>query len=733
VALFVVITLVILILGYAYYAHETERIQRQKYEEIAAIANLKTQSIERWRKGLLTDVKSLSAPPFWKRTVKQLLGEPKNNSIITDLRGRLVAEQEQGGYADTLLLDLNGNILISASGQPESVNAIEKKAIEEAVTSGSPVLTDIYRTPDGTTLMAAVAPDPDPEGQSIAAAIYRVDPESFLFPLIQTWPTPSQTAETLLVRKDGDDVLFLNDLRRRANAALSLREPLSRHDLPASQVVSGKKGLFRGNDYRGVDVLADLRPIPDSPWFMVAKVDTSEILAEARYRGAVVVIFSGLFILLAGGLTAYAYRDRQAKLYNDLYQSELRRRQAEVQIRESSERYRSLVEHLPQRIFIKDRNSVYMSCNSNYASDLGITPKEIVGKDDFAFHIPKLAEMFRADDQSCMNDGMVKDIEEPYQLHGQERWAHTIKVPYRDSQGQIIGVLGIFEDITERKQIEERLKESEERFSKAFLLSPDPMTINAHADGSIVSASKGFCQTFGYTEEEVIGKSPLEIKIWDDPEDRNRFVEKVKTEGKADNIECRLRNKKGDLIYGLVSGSIIYLNGSPHIFIVAKDITERKRGEDALRESELRFRTLFETANDAILLMDTETFVECNTKTLQMYGCEDKKDIVGHTPFEFSPDKQPDGLDSKEKGLKYINAASDSGPQAFYWKHCRKDGSPFDAEVSLNALTLNGKVHFQVAARDISKRKRAEELLHTTIQRYHAILSSMYAGVLVTS
>ena len=123
--------------------------------------------------------------------------------------------------------------------------------------------------------------------------------------------------------------LFLNDLRHRANTALSLREPLTRHDLPAAQAVSGKKGLFQGKDYRGVEVLADLRPIPDSPWFMVAKVDTSEILAEAHYRGAVVIIFSGLFILLAAGLTAYGYRHRQAILYQNLYQSEREQRKAE--------------------------------------------------------------------------------------------------------------------------------------------------------------------------------------------------------------------------------------------------------------------------------------------------------------------------------------------------------------------------------------------------------------------
>ncbi len=131
------------------------------------------------------------------------------------------------------------------------------------------------------------------------------------------------------------------------------------------------------------------------------------------------------------------------------------RKKAEEALRRSESRHRNLVEHLPQRIFIKDRNSVYMSCNGNYAADLGITPEQIAGKDDFAFYPPELAQAYRADDQVCMTTEMVKDIEEPYLLAGQPRWARTIRVPYRDGQGQVIGVLGIFEDVTERKKIED--------------------------------------------------------------------------------------------------------------------------------------------------------------------------------------------------------------------------------------------------------------------------------------
>ncbi len=148
--------------------------------------------------------------------------------------------------------------------------------------------------------------------------------------------------------------------------------------------------------------------------------------------------------------------------------------------------------------------------------------------------------------------------------------------------------------------------------------------------------------------------------------------------------------------------------------------------QNAQSESEERFRTLFETANNAIFLMDNEKFIECNAKALQMFGCLEKKDIVGHTPMEFSPDKQPDGSNSTEKTLKYIYAALDSDPQTFYWKHCRKDGSTFDAEISINALTLKDKTYLQGIVRDISQRKRMEQSLAESEKSYRLITETIH-------
>jgi PAS domain S-box-containing protein len=139
---------------------------------------------------------------------------------------------------------------------------------------------------------------------------------------------------------------------------------------------------------------------------------------------------------------------------------ELERLDATELLRKSERLNRSLVEHLPHRVFIKDLNSVYVSCNANYAHDLGLSPEQIIGKDDFAFHQTELAVAYRADDRAVIESDRMKELEEPYFLGSHKRWAHTTKVPFRDESGKIIGILGVFEDITLQKRLETVLWES---------------------------------------------------------------------------------------------------------------------------------------------------------------------------------------------------------------------------------------------------------------------------------
>ena len=254
------------------------------------------------------------------------------------------------------------------------------------------------------------------------------------------------------------------------------------------------------------------------------------------------------------------------------------RKRSEEALFNSRQMLRSVLDTIPQRVFWKDRDSVYVGCNKPLALDCGYEdPDELVGKTDYETASAATAQISRADDREVMETGKPKlNYEEPQvKPDGTVGWLMTSKVPMYDQEGRVIGVLGTYEDITERKRAEEALKESEERYRTLFEESMDGV-YSVQRDGEITDANRSFCELFGYTREEMIGKDIRELYF--DPAERSKPQEEIEKSGFLKDYEIKFRKRDGTEIDCLLTSSVYFgRDGSIAGYRgIVRDLTIRK-------------------------------------------------------------------------------------------------------------------------------------------------------------
>ena len=259
--------------------------------------------------------------PAFSGLVRRWFEAPDDVGTQARIRAWLGNVQAAYQYDRVILLDARGVPRMSVPDRPEPEAAHVAQDALEVLRSGRASFRDFHRdAPDGPIHLAVLAPILDADdSRPLGVVVLRIDPERYLYPLLQRWPIASRTAETLLVRRDGNDVLFLNELRFQKGTALTLRRPLTDTNLPAVKAVLGQEGVEEGVDYRGVPVVAAVRVVPDSPWSLVARMDAAEVYAPLRERLWMLVALVGLTLLATGAGFGFVWRQQELQAARERY------------------------------------------------------------------------------------------------------------------------------------------------------------------------------------------------------------------------------------------------------------------------------------------------------------------------------------------------------------------------------------------------------------------------------
>lgn len=384
----------------------------------------------------------------------------------------------------------------------------------------------------------------------------------------------------------------------------------------------------------------------------------------------------------------------------------------------------SIIESLPARIFWKDRESRYLGCNTLFAKDAGFDqPDELIGKTDFEMGWRTEADSYRQQDLAVMTSGKAElGFEEPQTTpEGGVRWLNTSKVPLRGPDNTIQGIIGIYEDMTRRKQVDAALKESEARNRSIIETAMDGFWLT-DMEGRVLEVNDAYCRMSGYSAAEILQKSVEEFEAPGASEASLAHVRRAVEHGSA-RFEVRHRRKDGSLFDLEVSIQHRPQQGGQFVAFL-RDITEHKRSEVALRMSEERHRSILNASPDNITITDLSgRIVLVSPVGVATMGYAKEAEVVGRSLYDFiAEEERPRAAENIARMFQGVL----TGPEEY--RGLRADGSAIDLEV--NGEFIRGSEgeprELVFIVRDVTERKRARAELSASEERHRTILQQSH-------
>ncbi len=483
----VILAMGLLVLGVGgtwYYNNQAKAARQAAIAHLTEIGQGQAEALAAWRRTQLEQAAAVMEIPFLAQEVIRFLTDPRDRKAHL-LRTRFASLPSRYQYTEVLVLDQEGRNKLGQTWNAET-SSIHASALKEAFHQGTPVFARMHmderqETPCISIVVPVFGQSPDavlPDFQPLGGLVFIQEAEQGLYPLLRSsWPASAKTGETLLVRRDKDAVVFLNNLAMYADTALKLQVSVAKKDTLVIMAALGRQGVVQGKDYRGVDVVAVLLPVPDSPWYMVAKQDADRVFAQWQARSGFLLT---LFAALAGGLVVIgllAWQEHKMARYKRLYRAEARLRreakQAGAALQESERSKSVLMANLPGMVYrcCYDRSWTMQFLSQGCFVLTGYSPEDLVNNSRVSFN-----DLILPDDRRQVYDIWDRAVADniPAKLEyriitadKQQKWVYEQGVPVYDKTGEIQALEGIIMDISDRKQAEAEREKLDAQFQQA--------------------------------------------------------------------------------------------------------------------------------------------------------------------------------------------------------------------------------------------------------------------------
>jgi two-component system cell cycle sensor histidine kinase/response regulator CckA len=567
--LFAILTAAIGGVTWRFYVTQKEAFERGVQSQLLTIADAKVKQIAEWRKVRLGEARSFMSNTLTlaalQRVIEGKAAQPERAAAANYLRS-LCANLR---YAGAVLVDPDGREVLW-EGRKFGHAGHLKAVMQEVIATGDIVDRDFDAadSPEVSHLGLNIPLRSAAGSPVFGALLLSIDPQDYLYP-IQTWPVPSRTGELLLVRREGESVLYLSSLRDRQDAALRLRVALSRSDVAEVIAVQGRQGNLTAVDYRGVPVFAAVRAVPNTSWFLIAKMDSDEVEEPIRRRSILLGVTAVSLILTAAALVLFLWRREQVNRYREQYESELAHRAL-------AEQYHYLSRFANDVILLVDGTGDIVTANDRAADVYGYGLDELRGMNIRRLRASSGQSTFDADWQLAKERGSLIFETVHHRKDGTEFAVEVstraITVAGKNLQQSII------RDISDRKRAEQELSESESRFRQ--LVENAPYGIIVAEQQVILYANPEAIRMFGAaTAADLVGHSLLERARTEEHAAMQQRLVELKT-GVARVVERRYLRLNGEEFWASVSAAEIDYNQHTAGLLFYRDITAAKRAEE---------------------------------------------------------------------------------------------------------------------------------------------------------